>query len=232
MGAIVGSIAAGFWVIPALGFEATVALTASVNLLLATLVAVTVVAPPARALASAALAGIAVLGLVQLPTPWQVLATSPLAASGGSASKGSGDLLAGSEPFDVGDVRYLGVGRSATVMLLRRPWGWKLSTNGLPESAFFRPETPRLGLHTVWLGLLPSLARPEARELVLHHRHGELSVDDDVEVARVDPPFDQDRAALDRLRGPGIDDPLEVGVLELAQDVEHLSHRNLPECGV
>jgi hypothetical protein len=61
-----------------------------------------------------------------------------------------------------GEVDYIGVGRSATVLLMRGA-RWRLHTNGLPEAYIDPPEYPsdRRGEAT-WLGLLPVLARPNA----------------------------------------------------------------------
>ena len=67
-----------------------------------------------------------------------------------------------------GDLYYLGVGRSATVTVVETLHGWKLLTNGLPESGVDREEIPdRFFKETAWLSLLPTAARPEQAELGL-----------------------------------------------------------------
>lgn len=63
------------------------------------------------------------------------------------------------------NVLYQAVGRSATVLLYRSPFGFSLRTNGLPEAVMGRPRLPEFG--SPWLGSLASLARPEARSMLV-----------------------------------------------------------------
>ena len=67
-----------------------------------------------------------------------------------------------------GSIYYLGVGRSATVTVTESARGWRLFTNGLPESGVDRPEVPNLRFHeTAWLSLLPTAARPETEDMLI-----------------------------------------------------------------
>jgi spermidine synthase len=150
LGCIVGSIAAGFLLIPLLGFQGTLAACVGVNLVLAGVSALLWVSRPA------ALAGVAACGLVLLlvappSPPWRILRSSPLNASAAS-----------------GEVAYFGVGRSATVLLLASEGGWQLRTNGLPEARIEPPGVwhNRSALEH-WLGVLPVLARPDLRSLLM-----------------------------------------------------------------
>ncbi len=98
----------------------------------------------------------AVLGLLLVAalrpgTPWQVLRRGVL---------GSG--------VTAGEVVHYGVGRSATVLLHEQRGGWRLTTNGLPESYIGAPwqRPARQGI-AHWLKLLPFAARPDTRSLVV-----------------------------------------------------------------
>ena len=162
LGSVVGSISAGFFVIPALGYAGTLAACVAINLILAIATALTLVERHARGIQIAAAVGL--LGLVSLPPdqPWKMLRYSELARS----------------TNQVDTVRYLGVGRAATVLLLEGPTRWFLRTNGNPEGRITRPGIPRhRGLVARWLGGLPSLARPEAKSLLMVGFGGGLALE-------------------------------------------------------
>ncbi|HPG27747.1 MAG TPA: fused MFS/spermidine synthase, partial [Myxococcota bacterium] len=150
VGSIIGSILAGFFLLPALGLERTalVGVLTSLTLALATALAFT-----PRKLVLAGLAGLALVAalVVRLPVPENLLLHSAI----------SGTRMAG-------ELYYLGVGRSATVTVVEHAEGWKLLTNGLPESGVERPEMPDLRFNeTAWLSLLPTAARPETEEMLI-----------------------------------------------------------------
>ncbi|MDE0885970.1 MAG: fused MFS/spermidine synthase [Myxococcota bacterium] len=152
LGSIVGSISAGFWLLPVFGFEGTLLVGAGANLLLALGAAsVFTTGRPMRALlATAALAGVALLALRPAP-PFALLKMGVL--SGGATS---------------GEMSFLGVGRSATVTLIDIPHGHQISTNGLPESVIESAvNSPDLYQEGRWLALLPLLARPEAERVLI-----------------------------------------------------------------
>ena len=150
LGSIVGSIAAGFLLLPRLGFLGTLVFGCAINLGLAVLAALAA-RPRARAPLAAALVVAGLLAASPVGPPWQLLRSSPLSAL---PSKG---LL-----------RFFAVGRSSTVMLLDQGAEWRLFTNGLPESAIARPGTlPARYVEARWLGFLPVLLRPEARTALL-----------------------------------------------------------------
>jgi tetratricopeptide (TPR) repeat protein len=150
IGAIAGAIAAGFLLLPWLGFSGTATLGVAANLGLAATAGLC--ARPARAV-PVALAIVGLGALLALPPrpPWTLLRSSSL-----------------SQLPAVGTVEYLGVGRSATVLLLDSGRAWQLRTNGLPEATILRPhENPGRFVEGRWLGLLPALTRPDAAELLL-----------------------------------------------------------------
>jgi spermidine synthase len=66
-----------------------------------------------------------------------------------------------------GEVVYAAVGRSATVMLFDQGADFRLTSNGLPESTIERNGMLPRAPVARWLGLLPSLLRPEARDLLV-----------------------------------------------------------------
>ena len=149
LGAITGAIAAGFWLLPGLGYAGTLTWAAATNLLLAIGFALTL--PRAKWLAGIPAAGLAALLVFPPPPPWALLRSSPFAA----------------QPKE-GEVAYYGVGRAATVLALETDRGWLLSTNGLPESTIEHPEeTPGRFQLARWLGFLAAVANPEARTLLL-----------------------------------------------------------------
>ncbi|RIK94615.1 MAG: hypothetical protein DCC71_23440, partial [Proteobacteria bacterium] len=167
-GAITGSIAAGFFVLPALGYAGTLAAAAGANLLLA--VAAALLAGSRGTAAAVALA-VALLAFARPSEPWRLLRTSPL------SGRPTG-----------GDVTYFAVGRAATVLVLRRDGRQDLRTNGLPESSF-QPRGSRPGTELVapWLSALPAAARPELARLMVVGLGGGLAVEDvPAHVGRVD----------------------------------------------
>jgi spermidine synthase len=151
VGAIAGAIATGFWLLPGLGFEGTVAFAAGLNLLLAGLCAARSRPLQRAPIAAAACAAVA-LFLFRPGVPWTLLRTSPLGVDSSE-----------------GEVTYFGVGRSASVLLVDDGRSFRLTTNGLPESQIFRADRERPGhyLETRWLGMLPVLANPSARSILI-----------------------------------------------------------------
>jgi spermidine synthase len=149
LGAVMGAVGAGFFLVPALGYSGALALAFTINLALAA--AAAVARPRSRRLI--ALVAVSAGGLVLLPPapPWNLLRTSPL--SGQAAT---------------GDVTWFGVGRSATVLLLEQNGAWRLRTNGLPE-ARISPRGAHFGGAEIarWLSALPCLNRPDTRSMLV-----------------------------------------------------------------
>ncbi len=150
VGSIVGSIGAGFFLLPMLGLEGTarVGIATSLVLALVTALASTPRRPLLAGIAAVAMVGVTLAGL---PVPENLLLHSAIA--GGRVE---------------GKLYYLGVGRSATVTVVEHHEGWRISTNGLPESGVERREVPDLRFNeTAWLSLLPTAARPETEEMLI-----------------------------------------------------------------
>lgn len=163
-GAIAGAVATGFFLLPNLRIAgtATAAVATSLVLSLATLGLARPLqkspptpqgAPQARSrwLAASAVAGLSFLAVWPPRTPWQVLRTTPLSATPAT-----------------GKVVFYGVGRSSTVLLFEEWNSWRLTTNGLPESAI-QPKGAGVGQYAVsnWLSLLPIASRPEAETMLI-----------------------------------------------------------------
>lgn len=161
VGAIIGALAAGFVLLPTWQFSGTVMLAISLSLLLACGAAVL---EQPRHWGMVALAGVGLGVLVLLPpqTPWAVLRHN---------------LLGGAPQY--GEVAYLGVGRSTTVLVTEQGMGSRLTTNGLPESMFLA-RGERAGRFPIarWLSLLPLAARPETKSLLVVGLGAGLTVED------------------------------------------------------
>jgi spermidine synthase len=150
LGAITGSVATGFFLLPALNYTGIVALAVGLN---AALALAAFAGSGARrvplAAATAVAAGLA-LWLLPPALPWKLLRSSAI------SQLARGDLL------------YLGVGRSATVLLLGEGAGWRVRTNGLPESLVLRRGSHARGdTLTQWLAAAPTLARPDAHRMLV-----------------------------------------------------------------
>ena len=152
LGCIVGSAATGFLLLPAAGFEGTLVIGATVNLVLALVAAVLFTPSPVmRVIAGFAVAAGGLLMVVQPGPPLKLLNVSLL---------NSGDIH--------GQMDFLGVGRSATVTLNRLAYAHQISTNGLPESMVQSKANPPDLYHAAqWLALLPVLARPDVENVLI-----------------------------------------------------------------
>jgi predicted membrane-bound spermidine synthase len=149
VGAIIGALGAGFVLLPRLGFAGTVSVGVAANLALAATAALSVRPRRTRLAVAAAVAG---LVLIVLParTPWSLMRTSPLMQTSNPA-----------------EVAYAAVGRSSTVLLFDEGAVFRLTSNGLPEAVIDRTGLLPKPSVVRWLGLLPSMVRPEAREMLV-----------------------------------------------------------------
>lgn len=150
VGAIGGAIGAGFFLLPTLGYDGTLVAAVATNLLLATAVAIAIVPRPlGRRVALASSLGLLALAFVRPEPPWRLLAKSPM---------GEGQR---------GNITYLGVGRSATVMLGEHRGRWTLRTNGLPEAGILPPGMRTLGVADHLLAILPLALHPASRSMLV-----------------------------------------------------------------
>ncbi|MEO8062247.1 MAG: fused MFS/spermidine synthase [Pseudomonadota bacterium] len=149
VGAIAGSLAAGFLLIPALRYEGAiqVAVFASAALGVFALWALVPLNRIATGAVSLAVAGVCYFFAPQ--PPLKLLVTSPLNVG------------------TKGRVLYYDVGRSASVVLLAQDGGLALRTNGLPEALMDSPGSiPRFS-GEYWLSPLAVIARPQTKDMLI-----------------------------------------------------------------
>jgi spermidine synthase len=149
VGAILGSLAAGFVLIPLLKYEGAVrvAVWASAALGVA---ALWLLVPLRRPLAiGASAAALLACALFWPQPPMKLVVTSPLNVD------------------SRGRVLYYDIGRSASVVMLAQGGGLALRTNGLPEALMDSPgSVPRFS-GEYWLSPLAVIARPEIRDMLI-----------------------------------------------------------------
>ena len=151
VGAVVGAVAGGMWLLPALQFAGTVRALVATSLLLALAAALLLGRP--RLAVPAAIAGLALLVASCFP-PRRPGRCSATRAMPRRRIDGRGRLLR----------RGQGGHRDG-----RRPGRqWRLTSNGLPESAIEGPGSrPSRYAVAHWLSLLAVAARPEARSMMI-----------------------------------------------------------------
>ncbi|HPF28354.1 MAG TPA: fused MFS/spermidine synthase, partial [Steroidobacteraceae bacterium] len=149
VGAILGSLAAGFWLIPALRYEGAIRLAVIVGALLGVL-ALWLLVRPRRVIAGlGTVAAALVVVLFQPRSPTKLLVTSPLQIDSS------------------GKVLFYDVGRSASVIVLEQDGGLAMRTNGLPEALMEMPGSlPRFS-GEFWLSPITSFARPDAQSMLI-----------------------------------------------------------------
>jgi spermidine synthase len=148
VGAIVGAIGAGFFLLPWLGFEGTLLAAVATNLALA---AACALRAPARGVVWAAAAAALALFFLRPGPPWNLIRTEALSRQAGT-----------------GRVSFYAVGRGATVVVEDEYGQHRVRTNGLPEAtiASHGGRAARAGV-AHWLGFLPVLARPELESMLV-----------------------------------------------------------------
>ncbi len=150
VGSIVGAVLAGFFLLPALGLERT-ALVGVVTSLCLAMAAGVLAAPRHTVVAGMAAVALVAAVVVGVPQPTGLLMHSAMSGRRMDA-----------------ELWHLAVGRSATVTVVEDSRGWRLLTNGLPESGVDREALPDGRFkETAWLSLLPTAARPETQDMLL-----------------------------------------------------------------
>ncbi|MEO8274609.1 MAG: fused MFS/spermidine synthase [Thermoanaerobaculia bacterium] len=164
VGAVVGVTAVGLLLLPALGFGPLARLLSCLTLATAALAGMR----DRRSLAIAAVALAVVLALRGPSTPWALLKTSPTAVLAGEKADAGGPARPRGRFTFAGPLEFAGFGQSSTVLLQKDGLEWRLSTNGLPESAV-QPPGGRIARYAVarWLTLLPTALRAEVPRLLV-----------------------------------------------------------------
>ena len=151
VGAIIGAIVAGFFLIPGLGFEGSIRVAVGINFALALWAAVCV-AKPSPVPVGLACVGIAAALVVYNPSRPQAVVSS------------SGFVLGYlTDPQE----HYYGVGRSSTVMLLSEGSYYYVRTNGLPEASIAVRGSPPVQDPEKWLTALAVAARPDIEDMLV-----------------------------------------------------------------
>jgi spermidine synthase len=149
VGAILGSLAAGFVLIPALKYEGAVRVAVYASALLG-VGAAWMLLPLNRVFATiVTVVAIAGCSLFQPQPPMKLLVTSPINV--GNRAR----------------VLDYDVGRSASVVMLAQDGGLALRTNGLPEALMESPGSLQRFSGEYWLSPLAVLARPDARDMLI-----------------------------------------------------------------
>jgi len=196
VGAIIGAILAGFYLIPGLGFEGTIKFAISINLGLA-LWAAAVIAKPKPVFVGATAIGLIATILAYNPSRPQAVVSS------------TGFILAYlTDPREI----YYGVGRSSTVMLVEDGGYYYLRTNGLPEASILAKGGPPAQDAEKWLTALAVTARPNTEDMLVIGFGGGVALEgvppsvDRIDVVELEPEV---IAANRQLEGARNIDPLE-----------------------
>jgi len=149
VGAIVGSLGAGFVLIPMLRYEGAIRIAVYASAALG-IAAVWSLQPAKRIYAGVATVVVLACCALFVPqAPMQLLRTSPLNID------------------SRGRVLYYDIGRSASVVVLAQDGGLALRTNGLPEALMDTPgSVPRFS-GEYWLSPLAVIARPNAEDMLI-----------------------------------------------------------------
>ncbi len=214
VGAIVGAIAGGFWLIPLLRYEGSARLGVAASLALGVAALWLLLRP--RLVMAAALTVVAVAAalLFQPQRPQTLLLTSPLRIPNN------------------GRVLYYEVGRSASVVVLAQDGGLVLRTNGLPEAMMDTPgQAPRFS-GEFWLAPLASIMRPEARDMLVIGYGGGVVVEGvapnirNIDVIELEPKvIDANRATEQLRRRNPLNDPRLHLIVNDARGALQLSAR-------
>lgn len=149
LGAIAGSLIAGFYLLPRAGFATALHLAVALNVLLMLLT---------------------VWRLCRMPASykWSIfaLACVALAVYKPSAPTSLLNASAMSGPTK-GQTLFSSVGKAANVLLYEAKGSFYLRTNGLPEASIRSANGPPNYHSTRWLMALPIIARPEARSALV-----------------------------------------------------------------
>jgi spermidine synthase len=148
-GAIIGALLMGFYLLPNFEFVNSAKILSIVSLLIALYLSLKFSLNKLFSLAIFSLILMVFIGPIQ--KPFEILKYSVLG-----------------KRVQHGEVEFLGVGQSATVVLLNQGADMRLLTNGLPESAIqIKGSLEGKYYLASWLAMLPLVARPEVQEMLI-----------------------------------------------------------------
>lgn len=155
LGAIIGSLFAGRLLLPELGFHGTIVVGVAANIVVV-IWTLLLERPLRQSVSSRFMAGtiavpVAAVVMLCLFGPDLILRHLPL-----------------NNTAMTSEIEYSSVGASSTVMVTRTDGGYRLLTNGLPESEL-APRGSVIGAESGarWLTTLPVLARPDAKSMLI-----------------------------------------------------------------
>jgi spermidine synthase len=196
VGAIVGSLTAGFIVIPWLKFEGSIHVAVAASSGLAVAAVWLLGARPKTFGFAVTVAAIVAAVLFRPAMPELLLRTSPM------------NIL------NTGRILYYDVGRSASVVMLEQDGSLVLRTNGLPEAMIDMPGTPPRFSGEFWLSPLAVIARPGTQSMLVVGYGGGVVIEGvppsvrNVDVIELEPRvIDANRATRDERRRDPLLDP-------------------------
>lgn len=148
VGAIIGALAGGFWLIPALRYEGSVRLTVWLSTALAVAAALLLLQRQMKMIITTVVAALVAMLLFRPQMPESILRMSPLRPA-------------------VGEFKYYAVGRGADVIVMRDDQTLDLRTNGLPEAGIDMLGTPPTLNLEAWMSPLAVLARPQTQSMLV-----------------------------------------------------------------
>jgi len=188
LGAIVGALAGGFVLIPALRFEGSIQLAVAASAALAVAAALMLERTHRAVSIAVGLIALATVATFWPATPMALLRASPLQIS------------------NAGRMLYYGIGRSASVVVLQQNGALAMRTNGLPEALVdMRGAAPKVSGEK-WLVPLAILAQPDAGSLLLVGYGGGVVLEDVpesvkyIDVIEIEPRVIDANVATRRLR--------------------------------
>ena len=197
VGAIIGALLTGFFILPLLGFGLTLKSAMITSLLVATLAA-WLVKPGARHLAAVATSFLlATIVLVSPERPDRLVYANAATVLDG---------------VNLGEERFYGVGRSATILMRERDGFINIASNGLSESSVGRYGMPPFNLSQKWLAGLTTLARPDAENMLIIGYGGGIALEgvaphvSDIDVIELEPMVIAGNKSIAEIRGG---DPLQ-----------------------
>lgn len=149
VGAIIGSLLAGFLLLPMLGLAGFLQLLVALSAAIAVASLLIVALRPPIVPTLGALAVLACIGLFLPTRPDRII---------------YGHV---EDTAEAGRERFFAVGTSSTVLLREHNGFAFMSTDGLAESVIPRRGMPPIKSSQSWLGGLPLLARPDARDVLI-----------------------------------------------------------------
>jgi len=196
VGAIIGAIFAGFYLIPNLGFEGTIRIAIICNFGLALWGFSTLSKPKLIYLGATGMLLVSAILFYNPSRPISVISSTGFIF----------DYLR--EPQEI----YYGVGRSSTVLLVEEDGYYYLRTNGLPEASIAAKGSPPFQDPEKWLTALSVVARPQTTDMLVVGFGGGVALEgvpssvERIDVIEIEPEVIE---ANRRLKGARNIDPLE-----------------------